>query len=205
MQHRPASALRDALARNAPVTDAELDVVFPDELRERSAIHWTPIEVALRVAELLGPARKILDVGCGVGKLCVVGAAVSDAEWWGVEQDVSQVVAARHAAWQLGVDDLARFVHGDGTRLSWDDYDGIYFYNPFTTLMLSDGASAFVRYATIQRTLRRVEARLAALRPGTRVVTYHGFGGRLPPGYARVVREPFGGDAIELWLRDPHA
>lgn len=202
MSDRPARGLREALARNAPVTDTELDRVFPDELRERSAIHWTPIEVALRVAELLAPAKKILDVGAGVGKLCVVGAAVSDAAWWGVEQDVQQVVAARYAAWALGVDDRTRFVHGDGTRLSWDDFDGIYFYNPFTTLMLSQTASAFVRYATIQRTLRRVEQRLAALRPGTRVVTYHGFGGKLPAGYARVAREPYGGDAVELWLRD---
>lgn len=203
MEKRPASALREALAANAPVTDAELDVVFPDDLRARSAVHWTPIEVALRVAEMLAPARKILDVGAGVGKLCVIGAAVSTAEWWGIEQDEHQVVAARSAAWQLGVDGGARFVHGDGTRLSWDDYDGIYFYNPFTTLMLSPSASAFVRYATIQRTLKRVEQRLAALRPGTRVVTYHGFGGKLPVGYARVAREPFGGDAIELWMRDP--
>jgi predicted RNA methylase len=202
MSDRPARGLREALARHAPVTDTELDRVFPDELRERSAIHWTPIEVALRVAELLAPARKILDVGAGVGKLCVIGAAVSRAEWWGVEQDVQQVVAARHAAWALDVDATTRFVHGDGTQLSWDDFDGIYFYNPFTTLMLSQAASAFVRYATIQRTLRRVEQRLAALRPGTRVVTYHGFGGKLPAGYARVAREPFGGDAVELWLRD---
>lgn len=203
MSERPALAIRDALARGAPVDDDALDRVFPEELRARSAVHWTPIEVALRVAELLGPARKVLDVGAGVGKLCLVAAAASGAEWWGVEQDEHQVAAARAAAWALGLEDRTRFVHGDGTQLSWHDFDGIYFYNPFTTLMLGPSASAFVRYATIQRTLRRVEQRLAALRPGTRVVTYHGFGGQLPAGYARVAREPYGGDAIELWLRDP--
>jgi len=41
------------------------------------------------------------------------------------------------------------------------------------------------------------------MRAGTRVVTYHGFGGKLPAGYALASREPAGGDALELWIRQP--
>jgi SAM-dependent methyltransferase len=202
--NRPARAIRDALARRDAVSDAELDEVFPEELRDRSHVHWTPIAVAVRAAEWLAPVPRlrILDVGAGVGKVCVVGAAVTGATWWGIEQDAAQVAAANHAAWALDVDRRTRFVHGDGSRLSWDEFDGFYFYNPFTTLMLAPHASPFVRYATIQSTLRRIEQRLAAARPGTRVVTYHGFGGKLPPGYSLAAREPAGGDALELWLRD---
>ncbi|MEO7730526.1 MAG: hypothetical protein ABIY55_06100 [Kofleriaceae bacterium] len=201
---RPAQAIRDALARGATVADAELDQVFPEELRDRSHLHWTPVAVAVRAAALLAPTPhlRILDVGAGVGKVCVVGAAVTGATWWGIEQDATQVAAANHAAWALDVDRRTRFVHGDGSRLAWDEFDGFYFYNPFTTLMLAPHASPFVRYATIQRTLRRIEQRLAAARPGTRVVTYHGFGGKLPAGYSLAVREPAGGDALELWLRE---
>jgi SAM-dependent methyltransferase len=201
---RPAQAIRDALARGEPVADAELDEVFPEELRDRTHLHWTPIAVAVRAAALLAPTPglRILDVGAGVGKLCVIGAAVTGATWWGIEQDAAQVAAANHAAWALDVDRRTRFVHGDGSRLAWDEFDGFYFYNPFTTLMLAPHASPFVRYATIQATLRRIEQRLAAARPGTRVVTYHGFGGKLPAGYTLAAREPAGGDALELWLRD---
>lgn len=202
--NRPAQAIRDALACRAAVSDAELDQVFPEELRDRSHLHWTPVAVAVRAAELLAPTPgfRILDVGAGVGKVCLVGAAITGATWWGIEQDVTQVAAANHAAWALDVDRRTRFVHGDGSRLAWDEFDGFYFYNPFTTLMLAPHASPFVRYATIQRTLRRIEQQLATARPGTRVVTYHGFGGQLPPGYSLAVREPVGGDALELWLRD---
>jgi SAM-dependent methyltransferase len=202
--NRPARAIRDALARGAAVADAELDQLFPEELRDRSHLHWTPIAVAVRAAALLAPAPRlrILDVGAGVGKLCLVGAAVTGATWWGIEQDATQVAAANHAAWALDVEARTRFVHGDGSRLAWDEFDGFYFYNPFTTLMLAPHASPFVRYATIQSTLRRIEQRLATARPGTRVVTYHGFGGKLPAGYALAAREPAGGDALELWLRD---
>ncbi|HEX4418740.1 MAG TPA: class I SAM-dependent methyltransferase [Kofleriaceae bacterium] len=201
---RPARSLRDALERGDDVSDDELDAVFPDELRSRSLLHWTPVDIALRAAALLAPspASRVLDIGAGVGKLCLVGAAVTGATWWGVEQNPALVAAANHAAWSLELDARTRFVQGDGSRLPWDELDAIYFYNPFTTLMTAPHTSAFVRYATIQATLRRIEDRLAHARPGTRVVTYYGFGGNIPPGYTRTVREPAGGDYLELWLRD---
>ena len=197
-------ALRDALARRAPVSDEEFDRVFPEELRERSELHWTPVAIAMRAAELLAPvpSLRVLDVGAGVGKMCLIGALVTGATWWGVEQDEVLVQTANHAAWALGIADRTRFVLGDGSRLPWDEFDALYFYNPFSTLMLAPHASPFVRYAAIQNTLRRVEQRLAGTREGTRVVTFHGFGGKLPAGYSLISREPAGGDVLELWIRD---
>jgi predicted RNA methylase len=199
-----AVAIRDALERRIAISDKELDEVFPEELRDRSHLHWTPVAIAMRVAELLAPApgARILDVGAGVGKVCLIGALMTRATWWGIEQDQALVSAANQAAWALGVDRRTRFVHGDGSRVAWDEFDALYFYNPFGTLMLAPHASAFVRYATLQGTLRRVEQRLAGTRVGTRVVTYHGFGGKLPPGFTLVSREPAGGDALELWVRE---
>lgn len=201
---RPAQAIRDALARGAEVSDLAVDQLFPDELRDRSHLHWTPVEVAVRAAALLTPRPRlrILDIGSGVGKVCLVGAAVTDATWWGIEQDAVQIAAAHRAAWMLDLERTTRFVQGDGSRLSWAEFDGFYLYNPFSTLMLAPHASPFVRYATVQSTLRRITQRLAAAPAGTRVVTYHGFGGPMPAGYTRHVHEPFGGDALELWVRD---
>ncbi len=200
---RPALAVGEALRQRAAVSDAELDQVFPDELRDRSHLHWTPVAVAIRAAELLAPTAdtRVLDVGAGVGKLCLVGALVTGAMWWGIEQDAVQVAAANRAAWALDVTHRTRFVHGDGSRLAWDEFDALYFYNPFSTVMLAPHASPFLRYATIRATLRRVEQHLAAARPGTRVVTFHGFGGALPPGFTRLAREPAADDALELWIR----
>lgn len=200
----PALALGDALRRGAAVPDAEFDRVFPEELRDRSHLHWTPVAVAIRAAGLLAPSPRgirVLDVGAGVGKLCLIGALVTGAVWWGIEQDAVQVAAASHAAWALDIAGRTRFVQGDGSRLSWDGFDAFYFYNPFHTLMLAPHASPFVRYATIQGTLRRIEQRLAATPPGTRVVTFHGFGGQLPGSFTRIAREPAADDALELWIQ----
>jgi SAM-dependent methyltransferase len=201
---RSARATRDALARGTAVADAELDQVFPEELRDRSHLHWTPVAIALRAAALLAPSpgMRVLDVGAGTGKLCLVGASVTGATWWGIEQDAVLVAAARRAAWALDLDGRTRFVQGDGSQLAWDEFDAFYFYNPFTTLMLAPHASPFVRYAMIQRTLRRIEQRLATARAGVRVVTYYGFGGTWPAGYTLISREPAGGDALELRVRD---
>jgi len=204
---RHALVIRDALERRAEVSDAELDRVFPEELRDRSHLHWTPVAIAVRAAELLAPSPglRVLDVGAGAGKLCLVGAIVTGATWWGIEQDAVLVAAANRAAWALGVEHRTRFVHGDGSRLAWDEFDAFYFYNPFSTLMLAPHASPFLRYATIQNTLRRIEQRLATAPAGARVVTYYGFGGTLPAGYTLISREPAGGDALELWIRDAPA
>ena len=200
----PAAALGDALRQGAAVPDAEFDRLFPDELRDRSYLHWTPVAVAVRAAELLAPGPhgiRVLDVGAGVGKLCLIGALVTGAVWWGIEQDALQIAAASHAAWALDVSRRTRFVQGDGSRLSWDGFDAFYFYNPFHTVMLAPHASPFVRYATIHGTLRRIEQRLAEARAGVRVVTYYGFGGQLPDGYRLRAREPAGDDALELWVQ----
>jgi SAM-dependent methyltransferase len=197
-------AIRDALQQRIAISDHDLDQVFPEELRDRSHLHWTPVAIAMRVVELLAPApgARVLDVGAGVGKVCLIGALMTRATWWGIEQDATLVSAAKHAAWVLDANRGTRFVNGDGSRLAWDEFDALYFYNPFSTLMLAPHASAFVRYATLQATMRRVEQRLAGTRVGTRAVTYHGFGGRFPPGFALVSREPAGGDALELWVRE---
>jgi predicted RNA methylase len=196
-------AMGEALRRGVEIADAELDRVFPDELRARSQVHWTPVTVALRVAALLAPPpeARVLDVGAGVGKLCLIGALVTGATWWGIEQDAVQVAAANQAAWALDAT-RTRFVHGDGSRLAWDGFDALYFYNPFSTVMLGPHASPFVRYATVHATLRRIEQRLATARPGTRVVTFHGFGGRWPPGFTRLASESIADGALELWVRD---
>jgi SAM-dependent methyltransferase len=204
---RPARPLRDALACGDPVADAELDLVFPDELRERSAQHWTPVAIARRAAALLAPSpgARVLDVGAGAGKLCLVGASLVDATWWGVEHDPALVAAANHAAWSLDVERRVRFVRGDGSRLDWTEFDAFYFYNPFASLLLSPHASPFVRYAVLQATHRRIEHLLTTIRRGARIVTYYGLAGpgsRLPDGFTLAAREPAGGDALELWIRD---
>lgn len=194
--------IADDLRRQLSIDDARFDQLFPTELRDLSALHWTPIDIARRAAQMLSSAgsARILDVGSGIGKACLVATLSSSCSWWGVERDPALVAAANRAAKFLGVEDRARFIAGDAWQIDWDHFDGFYFYNPFSSLLLNEHTSPFVRYGTILHNVRRAEQRLATARAGTSVVTYHGFGGDMPAGYEIVLREPAGSDELILWI-----
>jgi hypothetical protein len=83
----------------------------------------------------------------------------------------------------------AHLFPGNALMLDWDKFDGIYFFNPFWGGMPE------------QISIRRAEMKLEETLPGTRVVTYHGFGGDMPADYRRLAREPAGTDHLELWQR----
>src|SRR5204863_2649593 len=111
-------------------SDAVFDSIYDDRIRGLSEQHWTPVTIAARASWLLttAGATKILDVGSGVGKFCIVGALSTTAEFVGVERRAGLVDIARRAAATAGAS-RATFVHADIDAVSFDGYDGIYLYN----------------------------------------------------------------------------
>jgi SAM-dependent methyltransferase len=194
----------ERLRRGASVADAEFDAIYPDWIRSLSELHWTPVEVCLRAAELLvvHERSQILDVGAGAGKLCVIGAASTGARFVGVEQRPRLVEVARAAARRAGLTN-AEFIHDNAMSLDWGRFDGFYFYNPF--------------YEQVAGFLRRIDEpivvspdlytayvattclKLFAAKPGARVVSYQGFGGPMPKGFRRILREAAGVEYLEVW------
>lgn len=198
-----AEAIRTAIETGAFVADATFDALYPDELRDRSQLHWTPVETSRRAAALLDPPRggSVLDVGCGVGKPALIARLLrADVTWWGVDHDAPSIEAANHAAYQLGIRDGVRFVHAEAWDVDWSRFDAFYFFNPFPALPEAPG-NAFQKYGAFVAECARAEERLAALRAGTRIVTYHGFGGDMPDGFELLGREAAGTDELQLWLR----
>jgi len=200
-------ALHRALRKRLPVFDRHFDTLYPPAIRGVSSQFWTPVSVAVRASELLVRNRKtrVLDVGAGVGKFCLVGAAVTGAAFVGLEHREHFVEMANDAARRLRVR-TASFVHARLDKFSADDFDAYYFYNPFEENLWNDGTQ-------LDRTVELSERRffadveiamsmLARARTGTLVATYHGFGGVMPSGYQRVLREPCWSDHIELWVKE---
>ncbi len=192
-------AIRAALVAGDDITDAVFDTLFPEELRSRSELHWTSLSIARRVIALLD-APNVLDVGCGTGKVCLLARLLTGRIWWGVDHDAAAIAAAKHAAYVLGIRDDARFICASAWDLDWSHFDAFYFFNPFP-VGAEDPRNAFQKYGAFVAECTRAEERLAGLRPGTRVVTYHGFGGDMPDGWERVTREAIGTDELALWLR----
>jgi SAM-dependent methyltransferase len=185
-------------------SDACFDVVFPASQRIRSHFHWTPVEVAMRACELVAPspATRVLDIGSGVGKLCLVGALLeSRVRWCGIERDAAQVRVARAAARRLGVEKYVQFIHGDFASIEPTSFDAFYFFNPFGETLLEREQPRSHRWNAFRREIERARELLLATRPGTRVVTYHGFGGDMPNCFDLVHCEGAMTDELCLWIR----
>jgi hypothetical protein len=87
------------------IEDEKFDRIYPARIRELSSVFWTPIAVAAEAAKWLvaAPERRVLDIGCGPGKFCLVAASLTDGDFTGIEQRSDLVIAARQAALALGM------------------------------------------------------------------------------------------------------
>lgn len=201
-----ADAIREALRSGVLVPDPDLDVLFPDAVHEASFVHGTPVRVAARIVELLGlgPSDRVLDVGSGAGKFCLVATAMCGARVRGVERDPRLVAVAREAARRLRLD--ATFEEGSFTPAVAEGVDVVYLFNPFTpTPFLAGswpgrrrgprGTAASERASVIASVSRFLEQ----AKRGLRVVTFCGFGGPMPASYVQRASETWDDGALEVW------
>lgn len=185
-------------------TDAAFDNLYPVKIQRLSKRHWTPLSIAKASARFLsdGRGKKILDIGSGAGKFCLIGAHYCpDAYFFGVEQRQELFQCAQH------VKTLARlknvfFISGNFTQLDLNDYDHFYFYNAFfenldETDRIDDqiaySKSLYVYYC------RYLFNALEQKPGGTRLVTFHGLGDEVPPSYQLV---DVSGDLLfKCWIK----
>lgn len=191
-----------ALRSGEPVTDESFDAIYPFAVSAVSCAHWTPVRVAVRIVELLHLRRdeRLLDVGAGVGKFCVVAAARSGAGVRGVERRPDLASVGREAARRYGVDvDIAL---GSFEAEDPRAFDAVYVFNPFTEEIALEGVDDDALDA--ERAVCDVSAAerfLEAARPGMRLVTFCGFGGNVPSAYEQEAKEVWDEGALELWVK----
>ena len=193
-----------ALRRHIGVHDRAFDGLYPDSVRRASSTHWTPVSVALDAAAWLAPEPgvRVLDIGCGPGKLCCIGAAARGGTWHGVERDPGLVDAANTLARMLDLDGATSFTAGEMESVDWRTFDSLYFYNPFAASLF--GPAPFAKrigWTMLTEQIERTEALLAELPTGTRVVTYEGFGGDMPDGYVLTHAEMVRDGQLALWIK----
>ena len=132
--------------------------------------------------------RKIIDVGSGAGKFCIVGALSTDAFFVGAEHrreltDMARTLVREHKI------ERTRFVCKDALEMDWSEFTGAYVFNPFQenveeAAKLDDAVSCSP--ANYKKYVAQLEAKLAKAPTGFRLVTYYGFGGVIPSDYERV-------------------
>lgn len=164
------------------------DNIYPERVRQLSKHHWTPVAIARQAAEFLAdaPGKRVLDVGSGVGKFCLVGGHYApEAFFYGVEQR-QELYEYAEAARQTLQQENVQFIHGNFTSLDFDAYDNFYFYNAFFENLdeenridhqIAFSESLYIYYT--QYLYNVLDHKPA----GTRLVTFHSFETEVPPGY----------------------
>lgn len=186
------------------ISDTEFDKLYPERIRQLSVKHWTPIEIVKKAARFLasGPGAKVLDIGSGAGKFCLIGARLfPEIVFYGIEQrkDLHQVAVSVKGT--TGIKNV-NFLHGNLTQFDHSRFDHFYFYNAFYENLASDGhIDQLLPYSTeiyhyYSRYLYKI---LDGKKSGTRLVTFHSLEDEVPPSYQLV-------DAtidlnLKMWLK----
>src|SRR5258708_14872069 len=195
--------LGESPVNSSSVLDDRFDQIFPSPLRKFSSIFWTPVTIAAQASQLLVDRRgtRVLDIGSGVGKFCLVAAALTDGYFTGIEQRKDLVKAAKDAVAKQRITNI-QIIHGDVTEHSFSEYDAFYLFNPFEAYVfkiskINGVVPVFVKLYL--KCVKHVAAELARKSIGTRVVTYAGIAYEVPNCYA-CKRSDFGGD-LKLWVK----
>ena len=206
---KPTSSRIGSMSRSSGIfaEDSLFDAQFPRYVRERSTQYWTPVAVAARAAAIFleQGATRILDVGCGPGKFCIVaGCQQPELEVQGIEQRSQLVRLGTRLARQLDARNVRLWI-GDATGAPWHLYDGLYFFNPFGENIMQR-REQFDNKVTLSSfrfgsDLLRVESFLDQAPIGTVIVTYFGLGGPIPSSYELVGDECAGGDRLRTWVQ----
>ncbi len=185
-------------------SDQSFDALYSGNIKEVSARHWTPINVALKAATYLATHSgvRILDIGSGSGKFCLIGAHhFPRAYFTGIEQRKYLVNISNKLKRQLALTNVT-FLNKNMTDEDFTSYDHFYFYNSFyenipgtqkIDLEISYDEKLYDYYNLV------LYKKLQKMPSGTRLVTYHSLGREMPPGFEIVNSEL--ADYLKYWVK----
>jgi SAM-dependent methyltransferase len=186
-----------------PTNDSEFDRVFSERVRKLSGCHWTPMEICEQAAHWLvtKPGTRVLDVGCGPGKFCAIGAVRTTGHFTGVEQRGHLCGTAKAMLKHYGIPRV-QILHTNVIEVEFRRFDAFYIFNPFEENMfpsLKIDGGVELKMELFSHYTRYVHSELSRLRNGTRVVTYWGDCDEIPRCY-ECVETAFEGQ-LRLWVK----
>lgn len=120
------------LEKGISIEDDDFDVIYPEEIRPMAFTHFSPVEVAIKAAKFLvqKPGTKVLDIGSGAGKFCMIGSVCTDGHFTGIEQrdNLHQLAVKLYKKYELT---NIEFINSNINQISFKQFEAFYFFNPF--------------------------------------------------------------------------
>jgi hypothetical protein len=189
--------------KKTSVTEETFSQLLPEYLRKASRLYFTPIHIAITATQWLteNGKKRILDIGAGVGKFCIVGAKYSSSHFYGIEYRPSLAKLANELIVHYEIDN-ATVLNDNVMDIDFSNYDAFYLYNPFYENLISSkrlNNEVELSCPLYRCYLRYTEQQLDNANPGTRLVTFHGNDFEIPRSFEKV-REAEGG-SLKFWIK----
>lgn len=190
--------------KNWFASDLNFNSLYPKPIQEVAEKHWTPINVAKKAAAFLAisPDVKILDIGSGSGKFCLIAAHEHPlTTFYGVEQRQNLVDLSKEISQKLHLENVI-FNCENICNIDFEKYDHFYFYNSFyENVPGTQKIDSSIKYSEeLYNYYNRYLYRQLNQKPaGTRLVTYHSFGSEIPAGY-EVVHTDYN-EFLKFWIK----
>lgn len=203
----PPARIRDLLRAGICHMDRAFERYLPLDIQRLSNCHWTPLVVARVAARWLDEvgAKTVVDIGSGPGKFCVAAALASRCEFLGLEHRGRLIHAARELAAVFEVPERVHFVEGRLGDVELPQADALYLFNPFGENLYGcdDWIDSEVELSDerYERDVAHVERMLRTAPVGSFLLTYNGFGGRIPWHYSEVRVDRALPSVLRLWQR----
>ena len=186
--------------------DSNFDGIFQKKYREISKMHWTPIEIAKIATNWLATSSdtKILDIGSGVGKFCIVGSIISDAHFYGIEKRDDLVNESNRLKTKLNLDKI-NIINENIVNIDFKGFDSFYYFNPFCEQIAEYGLidnnikTSNIKYETYED---HVFNQLKKSKVGARLVTYCSQNFSPPPSF--MIKEMMFDGELTFWEKTSH-
>ncbi|XDD41411.1 methyltransferase [Leptospira sp. WS60.C2] len=189
------------------MTDQNWDSHLPLPYQSLSHYQWTPIQIVELTWEYLQKQtiRSVVDLGSGVGKFCLHLATLSKGRFpiVGIEDrsDLFTVSETLREKWNLSSVSFLNQSFLEDFPLGHSHY---YAFNPLYETMKASFSIDMQKEKSALLFLQSVQIlknHLFRCKVGTKLITYHGFGGSVLPGYQLVLKKELEMGEWAVWER----
>ncbi|MBK8451357.1 MAG: methyltransferase domain-containing protein [Saprospiraceae bacterium] len=188
---------------NIDISDSEFDLIYPKKIKQASEFHFTPIEIAKIAAHYLADSKdtKVLDVGSGAGKFCMIGAACTEATFYGVELRKNLFNTSNRISKQFSLTNVY-FTNSNINTIDFKNFDAVYFFNSFIENIFPldcIDASIELRKDLYLEYSHYVKTQLDSMSIGTKLVTYFSFLKEVPDSFE--IQYCLFGEKLKMWKK----